>query len=343
MKTVSVAMATYNGARFIREQLDSLARQTVLPAELVITDDGSTDNTLEIVADFAARAPFPVRVERNPENLGFRANFLKAASLCTSDLIAFCDQDDIWLPHKIETCLELFDNDNVLFVYHNATVVDDNLKPVGNIAWQAAQKPINPPLSMGPWTVCHGFTNVIAKSLLAHMNFWPQSQNFFDVGLRESHDQWFPCLAGVLGTTGYISAPLALYRRHQATVTVDRAEISLRQRFKGKFGTHLDGLLSRENCAAYRTFVMETIAASPDASRIDQVVRAAHLYRNLESYYRQRREMYQTNGHSKRLRLLIALARSGCYRPQAQWGVGARALARDIFSGICFGASGTAA
>ena len=310
MKTVSVAMATYNGARFIREQLDSLARQTVLPAELVITDDGSTDNTLEIVADFAARAPFPVRVERNPENLGFRANFMKAASLCTSDLIAFCDQDDIWLPHKIETCLELFDNDNV---------------------------------SMGPWMVCHGFTNVIAKSLLAHMNFWPQSQNFFDVGLRESHDQWFPCLAGVLGTTGYISAPLALYRRHQATVTVDRAEISLRQRFKGKFGTHLDGLLSRENCAAYRAFVMETIAASPDASRIDQVVRAAHLYRNLESYYRQRREMYQTNGHLKRLRLLIALARSGCYRPQAQWGVGARALARDIFSGICFGASGTAA
>jgi hypothetical protein len=71
-------MATYNGARYIAEQLESFTRQTAIPSELVITDDGSTDDTLDIIDLFAARAPFPVRVERNVKRLGYRANFMKA-------------------------------------------------------------------------------------------------------------------------------------------------------------------------------------------------------------------------------------------------------------------------
>ena len=106
-------MATYNGERFIGEQLESFLTQTILPTELVVTDDGSTDATLDIVASFAARAPFPVRIERNAENLGYQTNFMKAARLCSSDIIAFCDQDDIWLPRKIEICLLAFDHPDV--------------------------------------------------------------------------------------------------------------------------------------------------------------------------------------------------------------------------------------
>lgn len=335
MKTVSIAMATYNGAPFIRDQLDSLAKQTVLPAELVITDDGSTDNTLEIVAKFATHAPFPVRVERNSENLGFRANFMKAAELCTFDLIAFCDQDDIWLPRKLESCLKLFDNDEVLLVYHNATVVGEDRKPIGTLAFQAAPKLINSPLTIGPWMFGNGFTNVIDKSLLRYMDFWPRSQNFFHIGVRETHDNWFPYLAGVLGKIGYISAPLALYRRHQATATVVPMEKSLLRHFKDKFGTSVDGLLARENCAAYRASVTKSIAASGAASSRERLLHAADLYRNLACYYRRRREMYQTDSLKQRLRILMALARTGCYRPQAQWGVGWQAMARDAFN-CCF-------
>jgi glycosyltransferase involved in cell wall biosynthesis len=96
MTTISIAMATYNGARFIREQLNSLAAQTELPSELVVTDDGSTDNTIEIVSEFARNAPFPVSVFPGNQRLGFRANFMNCASLCSGDLISFCDQDDVW-------------------------------------------------------------------------------------------------------------------------------------------------------------------------------------------------------------------------------------------------------
>ncbi|MGA8529542.1 MAG: glycosyltransferase [Acidobacteriaceae bacterium] len=117
---ISVAMATYNGAKFLREQLESIARQTLLPAEIVVTDDGSTDTTLGILDNFAQTAPFPVRVFGNSSRLGYEDNFLKAASLCASDWIAFCDQDDIWLETKLRICSQFFSDHNVVLVIHSA-------------------------------------------------------------------------------------------------------------------------------------------------------------------------------------------------------------------------------
>src|SRR6478736_4267246 len=81
MRSVSVAMATYNGARHIQQQLDSLAAQSYLPAELVISDDRSEDDTLAIIQDFAESAPFPVALHVNSDRLGYRRNFMKAAGL----------------------------------------------------------------------------------------------------------------------------------------------------------------------------------------------------------------------------------------------------------------------
>src|ERR1700692_1867054 len=106
MISVSVAMATYNGQKFIREQLDSLAAQQHLPSELIITDDASSDKTVAIAEQFAKTAPFTVHIHRHEKRLGYRANFMRAASRCTSELIAFCDQDDIWSPRTLALCIE---------------------------------------------------------------------------------------------------------------------------------------------------------------------------------------------------------------------------------------------
>ena len=124
---ISIAMATYNGAKFLREQLDSIAAQTLPPYELVICDDGSTDSTLAIAREFAKEVNFPVRIYLNEHNLGFADNFLKAASLCEGDWIAFSDQDDVWLPHKLATVSRRF-NDGVLLVLHSSDLVDASLK-----------------------------------------------------------------------------------------------------------------------------------------------------------------------------------------------------------------------
>ena len=100
---ISIAMTTYNGSKYLKEQLDSFTKQTHLPDELVVTDDGSSDDTLEILENFAKKASFEVLIFRNNTNLGYAMNFGHAIGLCTGDLIFLSDQDDIWFPEKIET------------------------------------------------------------------------------------------------------------------------------------------------------------------------------------------------------------------------------------------------
>jgi glycosyltransferase involved in cell wall biosynthesis len=104
---ISIAMCTYNGARYLQQQLDSIALQTVAPGELIICDDGSTDSTLHIVGDFAKTAPFPVRLHKNSRNLGYSKNFEEAIGRCSGDLIALSDQDDLWHPQKLATLSSL--------------------------------------------------------------------------------------------------------------------------------------------------------------------------------------------------------------------------------------------
>src|SRR5258708_37621369 len=98
---LSVAMCTYNGARFLPEQLESIAAQTKLPDELVVCDDRSTDGSVEIIRSFAQRAPFEIRLDINANNLGSTKNFEKAIGLCQGEIIALADQDDVWCPQKL--------------------------------------------------------------------------------------------------------------------------------------------------------------------------------------------------------------------------------------------------
>src|SRR5438128_2977881 len=98
---ISIAMCTYNGEQFLRDQLASIAVQTRPPDELVVCDDHSADATCEIVARFAASSPFPVRLHVNEQNLGSTKNFEHAIRLCEGDIIALSAQYDDWLPEKL--------------------------------------------------------------------------------------------------------------------------------------------------------------------------------------------------------------------------------------------------
>lgn len=99
-KTISVALATYNGSRYLRQQLDSLYAQIRRPDEVVVSDDGSTDGTLDILEEYHKN--YNLHYSINPGPHGVNNNFYRAISLCTMDYIAICDQDDIWLPEKID-------------------------------------------------------------------------------------------------------------------------------------------------------------------------------------------------------------------------------------------------
>ena len=98
---VSIALCTYNGAGFIAEQLDTLITQTYAPIEIIAVDDSSTDETFNILMAYAAKYS-QIKIYKNENNIGFAANFERAATLCDGELIALCDQDDLWHPQKIE-------------------------------------------------------------------------------------------------------------------------------------------------------------------------------------------------------------------------------------------------
>jgi len=130
---ISIAMATYNGESFIQRQLESIAQQTSPPAELIVCDDGSTDSTVNIVDDFSRSALFPVVIVKNTKRLGFTANFLQAVRMCHGDLIAFCDQDDEWLPHKLHRILEMSRGSDALLFAHADELIDRNGDSMGII------------------------------------------------------------------------------------------------------------------------------------------------------------------------------------------------------------------
>jgi glycosyltransferase involved in cell wall biosynthesis len=133
---ISIALCTYNGARFIIQQLESFFAQTRLPDELVICDDRSSDATVDIIKDFISNLPIPVHLRVNEQNLGSTKNFERAISLCTGDLIFLADQDDVWFPNKLGRFAAEFDkSENVGMVFSNAELVGENLEPLKHNLW----------------------------------------------------------------------------------------------------------------------------------------------------------------------------------------------------------------
>lgn len=254
MTRFSIAMATYNGARHLREQLDSLARQTLKPVELVVGDDGSTDATLDILEQFSATAPFPVIVTRNPANLGYGQNFMTTAARCSGDWIAFCDQDDIWDSDKLADCARWIAEGppDLRLIVHDAIVLDEDDGAAPRRLYGYPGPRMFAPLERIPTWFCAGFSQVFSADLVRVLSIEPREGGLLfadeDRSLdRKAHDTWIPLLANVVGTTLVRPEPLVRYRRHDATVTtllnrVGMADrIGNRLRGNGKLFVNLGG------------------------------------------------------------------------------------------------------
>src|SRR5918997_5604582 len=145
---ISVAMATRNGERYLAPLLESLARQTRPPAELVVHDDASEDRTVAILEEFRERAPFPIRLERAEARRGYVEGFLRAAERCSADAVAFCDQDDVWVDRKLEVCADLLDRSGATLALHSVRVVDAALREIAP-PWPAIESTrVVPPLGL---------------------------------------------------------------------------------------------------------------------------------------------------------------------------------------------------
>src|SRR5208282_3322611 len=136
--SVSVAMCTYNGSRFLTEQLRSIASQSHPPREMVVCDDGSTDDTVSLLRKFAEQRLFPIRIFCNEERLGPAKNFEKAISLCSGDIIVFSDQDDMWKSEKVAKLVDALDrNPDAVYAFSDAEMIEEDGAPLGHTMWEA--------------------------------------------------------------------------------------------------------------------------------------------------------------------------------------------------------------
>jgi glycosyltransferase involved in cell wall biosynthesis len=213
---ISVAMCTYNGERFLSQQLDSIAKQTRPPDELVVCDDKSTDQTVEMIRSFAASANCSVKVFANHKNVGFIANFERAIQLCTGDLIALSDQDDSWYPMRLERCEQEFAaRPEVGLVFSDADIIDGQDQSTGMRLWQN-----------------FGFVGELRQrmlagdySVLAKNRFVTGATVMFRSRLREYclpigsgwlHDEWIAATAASVAEVAPIASPLIRYRQHSS-------------------------------------------------------------------------------------------------------------------------------
>ena len=213
---ISIAMATYNGEHFLREQMDSILAQTVSDWELIACDDCSSDGTWEILQEYA-KSDSRIKIHRNEQNLGFKKNFEKAISLCTGEYIALSDQDDIWTENHLEVLVKNIGEKSIAGA--NAELIDKEgqsknilLNKVDGFDFYAGEDKFlwRIIFRSGP---IQGTSMLIKRDSLAHFLPIPSKVKF--------HDAWFIACACLDKGISYSFQVITKYRQHGNNVTFE--------------------------------------------------------------------------------------------------------------------------
>jgi len=220
--TVSVALCTYNGARYLREQLVSILTQSVSPLEVVLSDDGSTDDTVDVarrtVAEFASGHPdisVQFRVIENPTALGVAKNFEQAMLACAGELIALCDQDDVWRPGRLEQLVAAFENrPELMLVHSDAALVAESGSALGISLFEALE------VTDAEKQEIHagaGFDTLLRRNLVTGATTMVRAElvrraaPFPDSWI---HDEWMAVIAAATAQFDMLDRQLTDYRQH---------------------------------------------------------------------------------------------------------------------------------
>lgn len=219
-KTVSVALCTCNGEKYLRQQLDSLTQQSYLPAEVVICDDHSEDNTLLILKQFIEEAPFPTALRINKKRIGIVENFSQAISLCKGEYVAICDQDDLWIPERIKLGLAAMAEAEKMYGTNIPFLIHSDLKVIDNDGKLLA------PSYMKMRRIRHYDQEALRKLML--QNFVTGCTVLLNRPLVElalpipgeayMHDWWLALVAAAAGKIIYLEQPTVFYRQHSSNV-----------------------------------------------------------------------------------------------------------------------------
>lgn len=244
--TASIVMATYNGEKYLSEQLASLQTQTRLPSELIISDDCSKDSTRKILEGAARISRFPVKILLQEKNLGFVGNFSAAIVRAMGDIIFLCDQDDRWKEGKIEAFLQRFENDpNLDAFFCNARMMDENGADLASDFFSLNHftiKEQNAFHQQQGWKISLK-RNVVAGNMLAFRKKW--MEKILPIPAGYVHDAWIVAFLTSVGRVDCTAEELSFYRSHtqQSIGTLDGSfSEKMQHRLQRARGTSLQEL-----------------------------------------------------------------------------------------------------
>ena len=212
---ISIALAAYNGDKYITEQIDSILSQSIKDIEVVICDDSSTDNTWNILNEYK-RKDNRIRLYRNESNLGFKKNFERAISLCQGDYIALSDQDDVWTTDHLQVLLNIIGNRFV--ACGNAKIIDEEGKDKGYDlkTLEGLDNVFQDNLDIA-YRILFNRNPFQGASMLIHKNFFVKALPI-PAGVNY-HDAWFSALSCLEDSFVYTSTIVNKYRQHSMNVT----------------------------------------------------------------------------------------------------------------------------
>ena len=256
---ISIAMATYNGARFIREQLDSILAQTITDWELVVCDDGSSDETVSILQEYIAKDS-RIKLHKNPQNLGFKRNFEQSIILCKGDYIALCDQDDIWYPTHLEILYNQIGE-------HSLSIGNSDIVDINN---QYLNKRMSD--TDGIYFIPNDTSKLIYREIF-HSNPFQGAAMLLESRFAKSclpipkvvkyHDAWISACACLADGLVYTYTPVIRYRHHGANITTEDNQRehgkTTIQKYKSNIKKSINTLLKKEKLTTDRFAMVERL------------------------------------------------------------------------------------
>lgn len=315
---ISIAMATYNGEKYLQEQLDSFLSQTRLPDELVISDDCSTDSTMQILHDFAKSAPFEVKIYQNEHNLGFVHNFENALKQTSGDIIFLSDQDDVWFPNKIEYVTNFAQQNTEYLLYMNDAEIclADGTPTKLTILKQILS------LRFSEEKFAIGCCMAIRKDL---------RDMALPIPKFHAHDTWLNKLSNILEVKKVLPSVLQFYRRHGGNASNCIYSRTKRQTplnliiykimYKDNPCLELEQLNSE--ISALTKIIDSRLLNTPMIEKITQEINKI----NKMKLIRNQRSKIRSMPHIFRLKYVLKLLFSGDYKYYSGW----QSAMRDLF------------
>jgi glycosyltransferase involved in cell wall biosynthesis len=200
-------MATYNGARFVIEQLASIVNQSIPPNEIIVSDDASDDRTPDLIRAFMRTSKVKIRFIENEERLGYSRNFMSAITHASGDVIFLSDQDDIWRNDKIEVMLDAFENSEFLLLTHDISVIDNDAANILVNSYFSDLMKNSLPLDSN----VKGCSLAFKRQLISKFG-WPTDENW-------TYDKWICLMASTFGWRSFVHETLISYRLHNTNAS----------------------------------------------------------------------------------------------------------------------------